>query len=430
MRTLCLASTLFALSGFAQPMDLYGFTPRSIAMGNTQAASDGTFAAAYFNPALLREADVGVGFSSATPSTWITALEEPTDRQQLDAKQPVDYQGATLGFTVPMRGKLRGKASIGFALYAPVRHLFRSHLLDETTAAFTRYDNGPERFQLALSLGVHPVEKLSVGVGLQVLPTIGGGAAFEAILGNRTLPGRVIQRRLDLDVVAAAAPLVGIAAGPFRGVRLYGFWRGELRTRAALPVTLELGDFGRADVSLEGTLHFAPHQAGLGASVTLLHDKLVLGLDAQWEHWSAAPAPVATIEATLPDTFAALGFNTSILSRELSAGYSDTIVPRIGAELTHRAWRFRAGYLFRPTPVPAQTGRSNFLDSHAHLASLGAGYAFDDPLEMANALHLDAAVQGTFFHTREVRKEGTSATPNFAFGGSHWLFNVALRYEL
>ena len=61
MKALLLA-TLWALPAIAQPMDLYGFNPRAVAMAGVQAASDGNFTASYYNPALLRGGEVGLGF--------------------------------------------------------------------------------------------------------------------------------------------------------------------------------------------------------------------------------------------------------------------------------------------------------------------------------------------------------------------------------
>src|SRR5690242_3850161 len=111
-------------------------------------------------------------------------------------------------------------------------------------------------------------------------------------------------------------------------------------------------------------------------------------------------------------------------------GFSDIVVPRAGAE-----WRplerlaLRLGYLLRPTPVPDQTGRTNFLDSMAHLVSLGGGWSFDDPLKMARALTVDAAAQLTILQDRAVVKSGANKNPNYHFGGTHLALSLALKYE-
>src|SRR5690606_41792740 len=52
----------------------------------------------------------------------------------------------------------------------------------------------------------------------------------------------------------------------------------------------------------------------------------------------------------------------------------------------------RAGYASVPTPVPAQTGVTNFADSNRHVIGVGGTFAFEwDWLELP--FELDAGVQ-------------------------------------
>jgi long-chain fatty acid transport protein len=116
-------------------------------------------------------------------------------------------------------------------------------------------------------------------------------------------------------------------------------------------------------------------------------------------------------------------------SRDIVMGFHDIVVPRLGVEY-HLLERFavRAGYVLRPTPVPDQSGKTNFLDSTAHLVSFGGGWAFDDPLKMARRLSLDTAVQMTFLAPREVVKSGPNNNPSYRFTGSQLVLSVALKY--
>src|SRR4051812_33015566 len=95
------AALLFAVPAFAQPMDLYGFGPRAIAMGGVEAAADNDYSAAYYNPALLKHGSVGFGFTWGDPSMSISA--EGTS-PQLTSQTPVDYAGIMFGAAIPLIG--------------------------------------------------------------------------------------------------------------------------------------------------------------------------------------------------------------------------------------------------------------------------------------------------------------------------------------
>ena len=154
------------------------------------------------------------------------------------------------GAAVPMLGVLRDRAAVGIDLFAPVRHVFRSHIIDEGTAYFLRYDNAPERFQLALALCVRPVSWLSFGAGAQVLSNYGGYAEFKAVLGPKDTPGRIVERRLDSEVLGVFGPTAGIAVGPFRWFKVAAYWRGEMIATFEEPINVDLGAFGGGEGKL------------------------------------------------------------------------------------------------------------------------------------------------------------------------------------
>ena len=422
---------LTATAARAQPMDVYGFNPRSLAMGGVQAASAKDFSAVYYNPALLREASFGLGVAYSRPFVGATATAEPQAWQTpVDPQLPPDYLGITTGFAVSVGGVLRGRLTAGVAAYIPKGHVFRSRLFDESTPTFYRYDSPPERLQLVLGLSARPVEWLSLGAGAQVLSNYGGVSTITANLGT-TGPGHVVDRTLDSEVTGEASPVVGLAVGPFHGAQVLATWRGEHKTNFTMPIGVNMGAFGSIDVSVEGVMHYSPNTVVLGATTKLLSGRLELAADVDYQQWSKAPPPVAVVNFTLPETLVSLGFNRDVVSRPVDMGFVDTFTPRLGAEWTPTdAYAVRLGYCFRPTMVPDQTGRSNFLDSNAHLVSAGVGVAFEDPLGWAKRLWLEGAAQWTLLSQRQVTKQGVNATPDYRFGGSLLDLTVAARYEL
>jgi len=429
MRPVTLCLLLLPSFALAQPMDLFGSGPKSIAMGGVQIAADDDYTAAYYNPALLWHGAVGVGINYTAPSFNVQATAEPTGEQALLWRRPVDYTGLTFGAAVPFIGLLRDKAAIGVNLFSPVRHVFRSHIIDEGTAYFLRYDNAPERIQLALSLCVRPVEWLSFGLGAQMLSNYGGYAEFTAVLGTMSA-GRVIRRRLDSEVFGVFGPIAGIAVGPFKGFKAAVYWRGEMTTSFEQPIKVDLGTFGGLDVIVSGVTQYTPHTVGLGLGYTFLDGRMTVGLDVGYERWSATPPLVPQIRIDLSGTLTQLGFHPTVVSRDLEMRFTDIIVPRLGLEyrpLPQLA--VRAGYIVRPSPVPDQEERSNFLDSLANVMSLGVGWVFPDPLKMGKSINVDLAGQLTALDNRYVEKKGPNLQPNYRFGGTNVLVNFAVKYQ-
>jgi long-subunit fatty acid transport protein len=262
-----------------------------------------------------------------------------------------------------------------------------------------------------------------------MLSNYGGYAEFTAVLGT-TGPGRIIRRRLDSEVFGVFAPIVGVAVGPFKGLKASFYWRGEMITSFSQPIDVELGTFGKLNVMVSGVTQYTPHTLGLGVGYTFLEGRGTVGLDVGYERWSATPPLVPQIHITLPQTLEDLGFHEEVVTRDLTMDFSDTFVPRLGLEYRPLPQlSMRAGYILRPSPVPDQRGRSNFLDSMASIMSLGVGWAFKDPLEMGKTIHVDLAGQLTALNNRYVEKQGANLQPNYRFGGTNMLVNLAVKYQ-
>ena len=73
----------------------------------------------------------------------------------------------------------------------------------------------------------------------------------------------------------------------------------------------------------------------------------------------------------------------------------------------------------------------NILESTAVGGSSGAGFAFNDPLEVFSApIHIDIAAMATFLLPREAQKESTDSTPSYNYRAQVFGMMVGLRYEL
>ncbi|MBI3185689.1 MAG: outer membrane protein transport protein [Myxococcales bacterium] len=414
--------SLAPLVAVAQPLELYGFNPRAVGMGGVQAGADESFTAVHYNPALLGKGTVGFGFNWSKPSMRVEVLE---GEGQPTILMPTDYASYTVGGSVPLAGLLADRAAVGFGVLAPARIIFRSRMIDEGDAYFYRFDNMPSRLQVLVGASGRPLEWLRLGAGAELASNYGGAARFSATLGT-TEPGRILRRNVESELIGIVSPRAGLAVGPFRSVRAFAAWRGEVKAVYSLPIQVDLGELGSLDVMVNGVSHYAPNVYAAGLSWEPMPG-LTVAADLSFEQWSRSPPPVADISIALPSLLVVLGYNGQIVSREVSVSFADAWVPRVGAEwVLQERIRLRAGYFYRPSPVPADQGRrTSYLDSTAHVASLGAGYAFDDPLRMASRLTVDAAAQVAFLEPREGRRSAL----RYRFGGSTVDVAVAVGYE-
>ncbi|MHB8419055.1 MAG: OmpP1/FadL family transporter [Myxococcales bacterium] len=436
-RLLWLSLLSWSTAAGAQEMDLFGYNPRAVAMGGVQAAADGDFTAVYYNPALLHGGSVGLGYSYEQPFFKETTLGTPQFGSP-SVHGVTDAEGYTFGFSVPISGLLRDRVTLGFGGYIPSSGLYRARLIDDGSAVFYRYENAPEQFQLFAAGSVEILPWLFLGGGAQVFGNVGGSNVFIAQLGPNTpvaQAGNITSSELDSNTSGAAAPVVGLAVGPWLGVKLYGCWRGKAVGSYTLPITVHLLPEGIGDLSVDvnGTYHFTPDEISLGASWQLLHGRLILAVDVDDQLWSEAPPPVAIIGVGLPPALN-LAYDATISPQNPATNFSDVWVPRIGVE-----WQpidrlsLRGGYFFQPTFVPNQApspyANALFLDSDTHVFSAGVGWSFDDPLKIARRLIVEAAFQLAVATPRSYAQDDAAGKLSYQTSGVVIDVPVAVRYE-
>jgi hypothetical protein len=439
MRCASLVLTLLVSSqALAQSYELYGVGPKSVAMVGAAASAEDDYAATFYNPAMLKAGNVGFSFRWSKPFTSVTPSGEPIAGQKLEPKLPVDFAGWSFGFAAPLFGLLKDRATLGLAVFLPHRQVFRTVMIDEATPYFFRYDNAPARILINFGASARPWKWLSIGGGAQVMSDYGGEATFTAVLGT-TAPGRILERELGSEIKGVVAPILGLELGPFEqlpgplsGFKAFFSFRGQLLAIYELPINVDLGTFGALQVLVRGVSHFAPNVISWGVAWTGLDGRLLLTADLTWEQWSEVNKhPLAAdVSIGLGGTLIDLGFNPDILSAPIDMGFHDTLTPRVAAEYrVLPRLPIRLGYGFRPTPSPAQSGRTNFLDGSAHLLGLGLAYEFDDPLKMAKAFAIDLGGQLQVMHDGQVVKEGPNRVQNYTFSGSVMTLTAGLRYQ-
>jgi long-chain fatty acid transport protein len=414
--------------------DIFGHTPRDIAMGGAMTAAVLGYSALYYNPAALtaeRTHSLAGGLRLSVP---VLEVERADPFATPETVLPDVHAGLSIGWVKPFGGVFEDRVAVGLSVALPAQRLVRVQGLDPAAPQFHLYQNLQDKLLIHLGVAGEPLEWLSIGVGAQILADLRGGVALDLdVLG-----GLFNSQRLDVTLAPTISPLVGVHVrpplGPDGGQIKAGLtWRGENALRFDLPVRVTAGDALALDIAVAQTVLWTPHQFALGVAWTLDDPALTVALDLTLALWSRAPDPSPRLSVDVGGSLLeAFGLESALdlstRSAPIRLGFSDTLTARIGAEWHPLPWlTLRGGYFWRPTPAPAQTGATAYLDNEAHVVSLGAGFSFDNPIQdRPAAVDIDIAVQTTFLPRRVALRPGGWPGGSIAHGGSFWHFSAAV----
>ena len=430
---------------FANVPDLYGFGPRGPAMGNAYTALADGFGAVYYNPAGLKgieTVDAGIGFLFSAFS--FTPLDDIV--LGLDSDNPGEVISGDIEFDVSDSFGLWGgfalsitkRMSAGFGLFLPSnRYLAVLKTRSQREPHYFRYEDRPNRISLLAAVSVELTPSLSVGVGANILFGPEGRIQFAV--------NPLEESHADLTLVfrPRAAPIVGIRFDPSPSLRLGLAYHEEL-------------DHGDLDISMNGRMSlgfltlplvghlssmifFAPRQVCASAAYDPT-DGWTLAIEVGWKDWSCFRDASMGVDALV--TGGSLGGlelpEVSLRFEEVfPPDFRDTIVLRLGGEYRRGPFRplqsmgdlslaFRCGYFFEPTPVPPQTGLTNFLDQDRHVITTGLGLRAHDPFRIGREIRIDLFAQVHLLRSGNVRKstdrfdldgDGTKETPVIGYPG-------------
>lgn len=366
------ALTALAASASASPEDVFGFGPRSMAMGATGAAIGRGFEAVYGNPALLslaRERELTLGVMGAA--------------FDLRAGGEVPYEalkGSIVGATlpIPFGGVLRDRVAIGLGFFTPFSLIVRGRILYPETPQFLLADR-------TQSVAVQAGLGIDVGHGIR----IGGGFAALAALAGNVLVATDASGRIgtvvDDTLIASYGPILGASYDVGEDYRVGLAFRGELVGR--FNVVIEVRDLGQIVVpplNISGVAQYDPWQLAL--EVARVSGPLSIAVGATYKHWPDYPGPPeATVRCPAIDPATGEPIEGCAALTTVDPAFSPTVTPRFGVDWAATpaegaTVHVRGGYFFEPTPAPKQTRASNYYDSHRSVVTLGYGLELDDPL--------------------------------------------------
>lgn len=428
----------------ASPLSVYGFDPRAIAMGGAQTAAADDATATFYNPALLtRQTRVtfGFGINYVKPQLFVKPQAMSFSKEDKPLLM-TDFTQWSLGILFPLGGKVKNRIALGIGISLPGGYLVRVHSVDAAQPYFYLFESSAQKMVLLPAFAVKITDWLSAGAGLQILANLGGTTDVRLDLFTQ----RVLRRQMQIQLTTTEALTAGLAFGPFKGLTVGLSFRQEMGLDYQVPANIELKDVGTLDLQLHGTAVWSPHEISLGASWAIPHAHTTVSFDMNYSMWSLAPSPQVMVELNASGALiSGFGLDRALslcsdriqtdsqgrtVCEPVSPGFVDALSPRIGIEHSlNENVTIRAGYWYRPTPVPNQVGRTNYLDSSTHNVSIGAGFTFKDPLDIfSRPVTFDIAFDTAFLQPRSVDK-GSDGTVDYTFGGNMFQVAAALRYQ-
>jgi long-chain fatty acid transport protein len=364
---------LLAAPAAASPVDVFGYGPRSSAMGATGAAIGSGAETTWSNPALLslgRQRELTLGFEAARVAVKATGPGMPGDLH------PDAMRGTLIAASLPLplAGLLRDRVALGLAFYTPTNVVVRGRVLYPETPQFPLITDRLQSISIQGGLGLDLGRGIRVGVGVAALAAISGTVIVA------TDNSGSVGTKVDDQLVASYAAIVGASYDLGDSYRVGVTYRGSLAARFA--VQIEVHDLGALTVppfNIAGLAQYDPWQ--IQGEIARVKGPWKVAVGATFKRWSAypgAPEPTVLCPPENPSCAALV---------PAPPGFHDTVVPRVGVEREIQGgegWTVlaRGGYFFEPSPVPEQKGSSRLFDNSRHALTLGGGLQLTAPLPL------------------------------------------------
>lgn len=421
----------------ANPIDMFGFGARGPAMGRAQTAATIDMGAHYYNPAVLATFDelrFDLGYQLAQPRLTLNGRDSGVNRSR----------GLLTGISVPGRiGPVR--VAFGGGLFLPDDQVSRTRTLPSGQPRFVVYDNRPQRLFLAANVAVQLTDAIYLGAGVGYMSGTTGGVVLAGRIDTQRATRSELALAIDVDLKTVRYPQAGIFVHALSWLDIGATYRGGFVLDVDLAVRIE-GDVGVAggpfvvedgfiDVQSRFRDLFQPAQVVVGTQARLT-DRLLVAFDLEWQQWSTFDNPASVIDIALDLRDLNDLVHVPEAPRLPAPQFHDILVPHLGAEWiaarrSQVTWRLRGGYVFEPTPTPAQSGAMNFVDSDKHTVSAGVGAELRGLTSIVpRPIDVDLYAAYTTMTDRIVRKiSPADRVGDYRAGGSIWQVGLASRWR-
>lgn len=401
---------LLALPGLAraQFFDVFGAGARSQGMAGAVGALTADPMAVFHNPAGLADGPpvLQLGFGGAFNRSSILlnarpAGYDPPDYTELQARgdtvEPPGTAGILLGYSMRVFSE---DLTFGALLFVPFEGFasMNGHFGDETEQYFTNrlhFELMGDRLDseaIAFGLGYRLRPWLSMGIGMSVL--MGANVTAPVYVPNATELTEVdIEARVRTQTARALSG--GVIARPVENLRVAVAFQDEISLRINGISELQIrGDEeeGLVNQRLDLVTSFTPIRV-TGSVAWVDEEHFTVTLESTWRAWSRY-----------------------VDNHNQPAGFEDTFDAKAAVEWPVAERTFaRAGFVYTPSPVPDQTGRTNYVDNDRLGFAFGAG----SELRLWDLdLSVDVALQVQSLLTRSVKKQALARHPDCADGVS------------
>jgi long-subunit fatty acid transport protein len=335
--------------------------------------------------------------------------------------------------------------AFGVGLHLPDDRVFRVRSLDQEQPRWEMYDNQPQRIYIAADLAIRPVRWLEIGGGMAFLANTRARLDISGVVDLSDANKSTLRHEVDADLTSGRYPQVGVRVLPTEKLRFGAVYRGEyqlvLDIDAHLDVQADLLGFRAPLVALIHAYSintFIPRQVAVGGSWDAT-DELTVVADVTWVNWAAFVSPATQITASVevdPRLPKAFRPETPAPTVIIKPEFQNRFTPRVGAEYRlplgpkdrgHQL-ALRAGYFYERSPVPEQTGGTNFVDADRHAFSAGIGVKVHRIAEeFPGDLRLDVHGLFSWLPERVMRKDSAAdLVGDYRAGGTIWSFGTTL----
>ena len=377
MRLLSLLLAVPAIAHANTPDDVFGVTPRTVAMGGAGTALAQDHGAVHYNPAAL----------TACPSSQV-ALDVSRISHHLSF---TDANASAPEPLVPRRVRDQTRFTIGACIALPFDLHFgfllnlgipgAISLAQETandTPNYVMYGENNEQVSFALGLGWKLTPTVSVGAGFAALfkTSLPLNADFPILEPDPAEPSgyRPVGFGLGVSMGAVLAPRLGLLWAPTPKLRIGAAYRGPLyhdldvdaqiiaKLIVEIPVPVHVDSLG----------WFSPRQVSAGFAADPA-DGLTIAADVTYYRWGE----LRTQDSSYPflnmyslDPEGASG--ALVFPRPINSGWKNNLAYRAGVEKTSGSIAVRGGLGYRTTAVNnAADSNVNLLDAPVVTASAG-----------------------------------------------------------
>jgi hypothetical protein len=421
---------LSAPAAFANPFELYGFTPRAMGMGGAMTAIGDELGASFYNPGALlghTKTEFGIGFADTLTSGLY--VDRSNGASKINNSTAANAPRFELGLIFPLGGSLlKDRVVLAIGGGHPVGGLIRVQTVDQAHPQFYMYQSKAQRFALNGAIGVRIMSGLSVGAGVQITAEQIGRVNFALDVASRQFQARDIT--VDLNTVPT--PTAGILIEPTENLKIGFSWRKESQLYYEQPTNIDLGDLGALNLQVRGLAQYWPHVFS-GAVSFNLTPRLLVAVQADYLLWSRAPNDQVQVKV-IPTgaVLSTLGVDTllTVNSGDAKMGFANILIPHLALEWQSADWlTLRAGGFVRPAVTPDQNGTTNYLDNFTESVGAGATFQFHDPLEVfTEPVSFDVGAQVIIANARSTAKQAADPTGNSSYGGVLYSFAAMLRY--